>query len=464
MTPNIPVQADRKRVVIVGAGFGGLHLAQKLSNRSEFQVVLVDRNNYHQFQPLYYQVATAGIEAQSISFPLRKAFQGNQHVHIRVTDVTEIHPDTKIIDTGLGSIHYDYLVLATGTDTNFFNMQAIQERALPMKAVSEAIALRNRILQNFEDALAVDSADEREGLMNIVVVGGGPTGVELCGTFAEMKKKVLPRDYPELDFDMMQIYLVESGTELLGPMSVNAQQKSLHYLQEMGVNVWLNTRVVDFDGRLVTMKDGSTLRTNNLIWAAGVKASPLNGLPAEVIGRGSRVTVNRFSQVQGFTDIFAIGDLAMMAEGDKWPNGHPQVAQPAIQQGHHLATNLILQARHGQMRPFVYKDLGTMATVGRGKAVVDLPTVKFSGFFAWLAWLFVHLVNIIGVKNRLVILINWAWNYITYDQSLRVIIKPKLPKASLDAVKEKMVDQLVIIPAQAAAPVAATPAPVTVNV
>ncbi len=428
MTPNIPLQADRKRVVIVGAGFGGLQLAQKLGNRAEFQVVLLDRNNYHQFQPLYYQVATAGIEAQSISFPLRKAFQSNGHVHIRVTDVTEIHPDTHTIDTGLGPIEYDFLVLATGTDTNFFNMQAIQERALPMKATSEAIALRNRILQNFEDALAAESPDEREGLMNLVVVGGGPTGVELCGTFAEMKKSVLPRDYPELNFDMMQIYLIDSGAELLGAMSVNAQQKSLHYLQEMGVNIRLNSRVVDFDGRVVTMKDGSTLRTNNLVWAAGVKANPLKGLPTEVIGRSSRVTVNRFNQVQGFTTIFAIGDLALMVGDDKWPMGHPQVAQPAIQQGNHLATNLVLQVRHGQMRPFVYKDLGTMATVGRGKAVVDLPQFKFAGFMAWLTWLFVHLVNIIGVKNRLVILINWAWNYITYDQSLRVIIKPKLPK------------------------------------
>jgi NADH:ubiquinone reductase (H+-translocating) len=464
MNANIPVQADRKRVVIVGGGFGGLYLAQKLGNRREFQVVLLDKNNYHQFQPLYYQVATAGIEAQSISFPLRKAFQANKHVHIRVTDVTEVHPDTRTVDTGLGPIHYDFLVLATGTDTNFFNMQAIQERALPMKATSEAIALRNRILQNFEDALATETADERAGLMNIVVVGGGPTGVELCGTFSEMKKKVLPRDYPELDFEMMQIYLIESGAELLGPMSVNAQKKSLEYLTEMGVNVRLNTRVVDFDGRIVTMKDGSTLRTNNLIWAAGVKATPLKGIPAEAIGRGGRVTVNRLNQVQGFTDMFAIGDLAMMTGDEKWLSGHPQVAQPAIQQGKHLATNLILQARQGQMRPFEYKDLGTMATIGRGKAVVDLPQFQFSGFFAWLAWLFVHLVNIIGVKNRLVILINWAWNYITYDQSLRVIIKPKLPRASLDAVKEKMQDQLVVTPAQATAPPTTAPVAVTVEV
>jgi NADH:ubiquinone reductase (H+-translocating) len=449
MNPNIP-QTDRKRVVIVGAGFGGLYLARKLGSRSEFQVVVLDKNNYHQFQPLYYQVATAGLEAQSISFPLRKAFQSNKNVHIRVTDVTAIDPDAQTVETGLGAIQYDYLVLATGTDTNFFGMQNIIDRALPMKSVSEAIALRNRILQNFEDALGVESKDEQQGLMDFVVVGGGPTGVELCGTLAEMRKTVLPRDYPELDFGMMDIYLVESGAELLGPMSVNAQQKSLQYLEKLGVNVRLNTRVTDFDGQVVTMKDGSTLRTNNLIWAAGVKANPLPGLPAEAIGRGGRITVNRFNQVQGFTNVFALGDLAMMAY-DKWPNGHPQVAQPAIQQGKHVATNLILTERRAPMREFVYNDLGTMATIGRGLAVVDLPNFKFSGFIAWLAWLFVHLVAIVGVKNRIVILINWFWNYITYDQSLRVIIKPRLPKGNLDAMKEKIQDQLAVTPQEVTA-------------
>jgi len=440
MNPNIP-QTDRKRVVIVGAGFGGLKLARKLSSRKEFQVVLLNRQNYHEFQPLYYQVATAGLEANSILFPLRSVFGNCKNVHIRVTNVTGVRPADKTVDTELGPVTYDYLVMATGADTNFFNQQNIIEKALPMKSVAEAISLRNRMLQNFEDALSVETLDEKEGLMDVVVVGGGPTGVELCGTLAEMRRTVLPEDYPELDFKMMDIYLIESGGELLGPMSVQSQEHSLAYLQKLGVNVRLNTRVKDFDGRIVTMNDGSTLRTNNLIWAAGVKANPLAGLPPEVIGRGGRVLVNRYSQVQGFTDIFAIGDVAMMAE-DKWPNGHPQIAQPAIQQGRHLAKNMFHLIRNEQLEEFTYRDLGTMATIGRGLAVVDLPFLKFQGFFAWLTWLFVHLMSIVGVKNRLTIFLNWMANYLTYSNSLRLIIRPKLPKGDMTAMQEKLSDQL----------------------
>ncbi|GAA4448978.1 NAD(P)/FAD-dependent oxidoreductase [Nibrella saemangeumensis] len=442
MNPNIP-RTDRKRVVIIGAGFGGLHLARRLSRRNEFQIVLIDKYNFHQFQPLYYQVATAGLDASSILFPLRKVFQTCKNVHIRVTEATQIHTDTQVVDTGLGPIEYDYLVLATGADTNFFGMKNIQERALPMKSVAEAIALRNRVLQNLEDALSVTTDDEKQGLMNIVVVGGGPTGVELCGTFAEMKKTVLPRDYPELNFNIMQIYLIESGAELLGPMSVESQVKSQEYLEGLGVNVMLKTRVTDFDGQHVFMNDGSKLRTNNLVWAAGVKASPLNGLPEAVVGRGGRVTVNRFNQVEGLSNVYAIGDVAMMAEED-WPNGHPQTATPAIQQGKHLAKNLTHLVKGEPLEEFRFRDLGTMATIGRGLAVVDLPKAKFQGYFAWLTWLFVHLVNIIGVKNRLLILINWMWGYFSYDQSLRLIIKPKLPKANFEAAKQKIEDQLVV--------------------
>jgi NADH dehydrogenase len=440
MNPNIP-QTDRQRVVIVGAGFGGLRLARYLSRRKEFQVVLLNRQNYHEFQPLYYQVATAGLEANSILFPLRAVFGDCKNVHIRVTNVTGVRPADKTVDTELGPVPYDYLVMATGADTNFFNQQNIIEKALPMKSVAEAIALRNRMLQNFEDALSVETLDEREGLMDVVVVGGGPTGVELCGTLAEMRKTVLPSDYPELDFKMMDIFLIESGGELLGPMSVQSQEHSLAYLQKLGVHVRLNTRVKDFDGRVVTMNDGTTLRTNNLIWAAGVKASPLAGLPPEVIGRGGRVLVDRFSQVQGFTDVFAIGDVALMAE-EKWPNGHPQIAQPAIQQGKHLAKNMIRWANNQQPQEFTYKDLGTMATIGRGLAVVDLPFFKFQGFFAWITWLFVHLMSIVGVKNRLAIFLNWMFNYLTYNNSLRLIIRQKMPKGNMAAMQEKLSDQL----------------------
>ena len=440
MNPNIP-QTDRKRVVIVGAGFGGLKLARKLARRREFQVVLLNRNNFHEFQPLYYQVATAGLEANSILFPLRSVFGNCKNVHIRVTNVTGIRPADKAVDTELGAIPYDYLVMATGADTNFFNQRNIIEKALPMKSVSEAIALRNRMLQNFEDALSVETLDEKEGFMDVVVVGGGPTGVELCGTLAEMRRTVLPKDYPELDFKMMDIYLIESGAELLGPMSVPSQEHALSYLQGLGVNVRLNTRVKDFDGQTVTMNDGTSLRTNNLIWAAGVRANPLAGLPSEVLGRGGRVLVDRFSQVQGVPDVYAIGDVALMTE-DKWPNGHPQIAQPAIQQGRHLAHNLLRLVQGQQPEPFVYKDLGSMATIGRGKAVVDLPFFKFQGFFAWLTWLFVHLMAIVGVKNRLAIFINWMANYLTYNNSLRLIIKPKIPKGNVAAMQEKIADQV----------------------
>lgn len=438
MNPNIP-KTDLKRVVIVGAGFGGLKLARKLMGRPEFQVVLINKNNFHEFQPLYYQVATAGLEANSILFPLRAIFGDKKNFHIRVTMVTGVRPADKTIDTELGPIEYDYLVMATGADTNFFNQQNIINNALPMKSVGEAIALRNRMLQNFEDALSVETLDEKEGFMDVVVVGGGPTGVELCGTLAEMRKTVLPCDYPELDFRMMDIHLIESGGELLGPMSVESQQHALKYLTELGVNVRLNTRVLDFDGHTVSINDGTTLRTNNLIWAAGVKASPLAGLPTEVLGRGGRVLVNRYSQVNGFTDIFAIGDVALMTE-EKWPNGHPQVAQPAIQQGRQLAANLRQWVKGQEPEEFTYKDLGSMATIGRGLAVVDLPFFKFQGFFAWLTWLFVHLMSIVGVKNRLFIFLNWMANYLTYNNSLRLIIRPKLPRNALAALEEKMVN------------------------
>jgi len=434
MTPNLP-KTELKRVVIVGAGFGGLVLARKLSQRSDVQIVLVDKNNYHQFQPLFYQVAMAGLEPSSISFPLRKVFQSKKNVHIRVTDVKHINTKTNVIETGLGMIEYDYLVLATGADTNFFGMKNIIENAMPMKSVSEVLAIRNRMLQNFEEALSTQSLEERLGLMNVVIVGGGPTGVEIAGTLAEMKRHILPKDYPELNFDSMQIYLYESSPAVLEVMSKEASVKAKEYLTDLGVNLRLGMRITDFDGKYAYTNTGDRLRTNNLIWAAGVKANGINGIPTEAYGRGGRIKVNRFNQVEGFTNVFAIGDLALMAE-EKYPNGHPQLAQPAMQQGEFLAKNFVKLLKGQEMQPFTYKDLGSMATVGRNLAVVDLPFWKFQGFFAWVTWMFVHLISIVGVKNRLLIFINWLWNYVTYDQSLRLIIKPKILKER-DKIPEK---------------------------
>lgn len=424
MNPNIP-ETNQKRIVIIGAGFGGLILAQKLAKK-DVQVVLIDKNNYHQFQPLFYQVAMAGLEPSSIAFPLRKIFQHRKNVHIRICKVLEVNSAQKIINTELGEINYDFLVLAMGTDTNFYGMQNIIDKAIPMKSVSEAIYLRNRVLQNLEDALTTPDADEREGLMNMVVVGGGPTGVEVSGTLAEMKKIILPKDYTELDFNQMKIYLFESSPEILEVMSSQASVKSKEYLEKLGVLVRAGERITDFDGEFAYTSKGEKIRTNNVVWAAGVTANKINGLAQEIYGRGGRIKVDAYNRVEGQEAIFAIGDLACIIGDAKYPDGHPQVAQPAIQQGKLLAKNIMKIIEDVKPQPFSYTDLGSMATIGRHLAVVDLPFWKFQGAFAWYAWMFVHLMSILGMKNKVLIFINWLWNYITYDQSLRLIIKPRI--------------------------------------
>lgn len=422
MAANIP-HTGQKRVVIIGAGFGGLKLARKLAN-SPYQVVLIDKNNYHQFQPLFYQVATAGLEPSSISFPLRKVFQGVKNIHIRVAEVLKIDAESNQIITSLGEISYDHLVLGIGCDTNYFGMDNIKKYAIPMKSVSEALALRNRLLQNFEDALVDENPDDIEGLLNIVVVGGGPTGVEVSGTLAEMKNQILPKDYPELDFSKMNIYLLEASPRTLNVMSDASANKSKQYLEKLGVIVKTATQVKDFDGKHVYLGDGSTIRTNNLIWAAGVIGNKIEGLSADIYIRGNRIKVDRYNKVEGYDNVFAIGDIAFMTE-EKYPNGHPQVAQPAMQQADNLAYNLKAHIKNKKLKPFSYTNLGSMATVGRNLAVVEFPFYKFQGFIAWLVWMFVHLMSIVGVKNRLLIFINWCWNYFTYDQSLRLILKAK---------------------------------------
>ncbi|MCO6480403.1 MAG: FAD-dependent oxidoreductase [Phaeodactylibacter sp.] len=427
MKINIP-ESSKKRIVIVGGGFGGLKLALKLARRKEYQVVLLDKNNYHQFQPLFYQVAMAGLEPSSISFPLRKAFRKNKDVYIRVTEVKAVHPDRKQLETSLGICNYDHLVLAIGADTNFFGNEKIARLAIPMKSVSEALFLRNRILSDFEKALSITDFEERQGLMDIVVVGGGPTGVEVSGALAEMKRYVFPKDYPELNTDEIDIYLVQGGPQLLQGMSEESSRKSLEFLTELDVKVRLNTIVTDFDGEYVHMNDGETIRARKVIWAAGVTGARIKGLPDGALTRGNRIRVNRFSQVAGLEDVYAVGDIAYMEE-EAYPQGHPQVAQVAMQQAAQLAKNFSNLHREKELLPFSYKDLGSMATIGRNRAVVDLPRWKFQGAFAWLVWLFVHLFQILGVKNKVFIFLNWVWNYVTYDQSLRLIIRPRVPKS-----------------------------------
>ncbi len=427
MSFNVP-QTDKKRVVIVGGGFGGLKLANKLKN-SNFQVVLIDRNNYHQFPPLIYQIASSGIEPSSISFPFRKIFQNRKDFYFRMAKVRSIFPEQKIIQTSIGKVSYDYLILAAGTTTNFFGNENVEERAIPMKNVSEAEGLRNALLENLERALTCASERERMELLNVVIVGGGATGVEVAGALSEMKKFIIPKDYPDLPSSLVNVYLVEAGPRLLPAMSPESSAHVEQYLREMGVNVLLNKMVTDYKDHRVVLKDGSSIATRTFIWVSGVAAQPMGNLPETSIGRGRRIKVNAFNQVLGLNDVYCIGDQCIMEEGDDdWKGGHPQLAQVAIQQGSLLAKNLKRLEKGKEMKPFKYINLGTMATVGRNRAVAEFSKIKMAGFFAWLMWLVVHLRSILGVRNKLIVLLNWMWNYFSYGQSLRLIIYAKKAK------------------------------------
>ncbi|MGB0391177.1 MAG: NAD(P)/FAD-dependent oxidoreductase [Salibacteraceae bacterium] len=421
--PNLPEKTG-KRVVIVGAGFAGLKLAQSLSQKY-FQVILIDKNNYHQFQPLFYQVATSGLEPSSISFPIRRVFSKISHVHFRVAEVQKVDYKSKVLETAQGAVDYDYLVLSAGATTNFFGNKNLEKYAIPMKSLSEALFLRNRILDNYEKALNTGSTDEQEALMNIVIAGGGPTGVELAGAIAEMRAFVLPKDYPTLDFSKMQITLLEGSPRLLNGMSEFAGKNALKYLEDLNVNVALNTLVEDFDGHSVIIKEAENVLSKTLIWAAGIKANSIEGFEKEAFSRGGRIRVNSYSQTTFSEKVFALGDQAIM-EIESNPNGDPQVAQVAIQQAENLAKNLIRIQEGKALRPFAYNDKGSMATIGRNLAVCDLPFGKLKGYPAWVLWLFVHLMAILGTKNKLFVFMNWVWNYVTYNQSLRLLIKPKV--------------------------------------
>jgi NADH dehydrogenase len=422
------------KIVIVGAGFGGLRLARKLNNKPGFEVVLIDRFNFHQFQPLFYQVATAGIDASNISFPLRKIFQKSKNVRIRLAELKQIIPAENKIITDNEEIGYDALVLATGADTNFFGNEKLAANALPMKSTVEALQLRNRILQNFEKALTKTDKDEIQRLMNMVVVGGGPTGVEVSGALAEMKKYVLPRDYPDLDVKAMNIYLLEGSNRTLAAMSEKSSLQSKKYLEKLGVKVMTNTLVRDYDGTEVLLENGEKLLSATVIWAAGIKGNIPDGVPKELVARGNRLKIDRHCKVPGTVNIYAIGDLAYL-ETSNYPNGLPQVAPVATQQADLLAYNFRMierKSRPDKMIEFEYRDKGSMATVGRNLAVVDIPKPKlhFGGFFAWLIWMSLHLMLILGVKNRFFIFINWFYSYFTRDQNLRLIFKDQRKKTT----------------------------------
>lgn len=434
--PKVPLpQTNNPRVVIIGGGFGGIELAKKLKNKA-VQVVMIDKNNYHTFQPLLYQVATAGLEPDSIAYPLRKIFKRQSNFHFRMAEAQEIISEENKLITSIGSIRYDYLVIATGSTTNFFGLEEIEAQAMPMKSVTEALDLRSLLLQNFEKALLAKSVEEREALMNVVVVGGGPTGVETAGALGELKENVLPKDYPELDVRQMQIHLIEAAGNLLNGMSEISGKKAVDFLKKFDVHVWLNTAVKHYDGQVVYTDTEHEIPTNTLIWSAGVKGATVEGIDQTVIGRGNRILVNEYNQVKGYSNIFAVGDVAAMLS-EQTPKGHPMVAPVAIQQGKLLAKNLVNLLQNKPLRTFQYNDKGSMATVGRNKAVVEVGKFKTQGFFAWFMWMAVHLMSLVGFRNKAVTLINWMWSYFNYDKGIRLIIRPfKKKKQEENSIQE----------------------------
>ncbi|ANO48147.1 NAD(P)/FAD-dependent oxidoreductase [Flavobacterium columnare NBRC 100251 = ATCC 23463] len=424
---NIP-QSSKKRVVIIGGGFAGIALAKKLRNKN-FQVVLIDKHNHHTFQPLLYQVATGGLEAGSIAYPIRKVIQGCTDFYFRLTTVKEIDPNHQKVLSEIGDIHYDYLVIATGSKTNYFGNKEIERNSMSMKTIPQSLNIRSLILENFEEAVLTKDELERNALMNFVLVGGGPTGVELAGALAEMKKAIFQKDYPDLDIQKMQIHLIQSGDRILNTMTEKSSIASENFLKELGVKIWKNVRVTNYDGRTITTNTNLVLDAATVIWTAGVQGACIHGLPEEsVVERVERIRVNEFNQVKGFENIFAIGDIASM-ESELYPQGHPMMAQPAIQQGDLLADNLLNLQQNKSMKAFVYDDKGSMATIGRNLAVVDLPKCHFNGVFAWFVWMFVHLFSLIGFKNKAVVFLNWVYNYIRFDREGRLIIRPYKKKS-----------------------------------
>lgn len=410
---------ERKKVIVVGAGFAGIHLVRRL-DEGLFDILLIDKLNHHQFQPLFYQVATSQIEPSSISFPLRNIFRYKRNVQIRMAEVISVNRNKNEIITSIGDFDYDYLVIATGCQTNFFGNKDTKRNSLSLKTTYDAISIRNHILLTYESFVSA-SNNEKESLLNLVIAGAGPTGVELAGAFAEVKRKILPKDFPGMDFSHLDIILVEGSKSPLGNMSVEAQNASMKYLAEMGVTLLFETFVLNYDGHVAVLSNGQEIKTKTVIWVAGIKGNLIEGFPETASTSNGRIHVNRINQVQGYENVFAVGDIALM-KTPRYPRGHPQLANVAITQARRLAENMKAKEMTKPLVEYEYRDWGSMATIGNKKAVVDLPFLKFRGFFAWLFWMFLHLMLILSVKNKLIIFINWAWKYMTEDTSLRLIL------------------------------------------
>jgi NADH dehydrogenase len=421
MEINIP-EVKVPRIVIIGCGFGGLQLVKSLA-KADVQIVLIDKNNYFTFQPLLYQVATAGLEADSIAYPIRKIFEGQKNFHFRMGEVQEIASERNMLITNIGEIKYDHLVIATGSTTNFFGNTNFEKYAMPMKSVTETLNLRSLILQNFERALLTKDVQEQIALMSFVVVGGGPTGVELAGALSELKRHVLPNDYPELDFRKMRVILVENGGDVLQMMSESNRNKAKNYLENLGVELWLNTGVKNYDGITIETNTGKNLVASTLIWAAGIKGVLLKGLSPNSISPRGRILIDEYCKVNDHSNIYAIGDVACMITED-FPNGHPQVAPVAIQQAQLVGSNFEKTFKQWTLDRFRYFDKGTMATVGRNKAVAQVGSLNFGGFAGWFVWMALHLMLLVGYRNRLIVFVNWVWSYISYDRNIRLIIRP----------------------------------------